>query len=43
MFGQVAEDVKKLGGAAMLTEWGQGCDFNSGKMRGVGLCVSLWS
>jgi endoglycosylceramidase len=30
VFDQVAEDVSRLGGSAMLTEWGQGCAPGSG-------------
>jgi endoglycosylceramidase len=30
VFDQVAEDVRVLGGSSMLTEWGQGCDPDTG-------------
>jgi hypothetical protein len=29
VFHQVSKDIKHLGGAMMLTEWGQACDFDS--------------
>ncbi len=29
VFHQVAKDIKKIGGAMMLTEWGQECNFNN--------------
>lgn len=34
VFDQVAEDLKVLGGAAMLTEWGQGCIGTGGGLTG---------
>jgi endoglycosylceramidase len=29
VFDQVSRDIHKLGGSTMLTEWGQGCDFDN--------------
>jgi endoglycosylceramidase len=31
VFEQAVRDVRTIGGATMLTEWGQGCNFNDGE------------
>jgi len=41
VFDQVEEDLRQLGGAAMLTEWGQGCDPNNGLVEECAAIMDL--
>ncbi len=41
VFDQAEEDVRMLGGAAMLTEWGQGCDPANGLIEECNAIMDL--
>ena len=41
IFEQVTRETRRMGGAAMLTEWGQGCHFDTDSNDASSECVAI--